>query len=229
MEMCEGVPNILDVEGHTIRCEYDGVVRLCRKCRLAGHEKAKCVTPRCEQWGHPNCSAPCKRCGGDHISRLCKQRLYSEATTRSSAPQAQPPNTDSAWVEDVPMPRDSGNEGEQGKENQSAPGAAEVQESEVRESEPVEAPHTASQAPAPSADAPLPASEAVEMYKEKPGRELEFAEALPSTSQEATPRDASSPPSGAKALPSPPVVKGQGRASRRRKRGGSRARVAAAA
>ncbi|KAH7984177.1 hypothetical protein HPB52_017717 [Rhipicephalus sanguineus] len=27
MEMREGVPNILDVEGHTIRCEYDGVVQ----------------------------------------------------------------------------------------------------------------------------------------------------------------------------------------------------------
>ncbi|KAH7972832.1 hypothetical protein HPB52_017786 [Rhipicephalus sanguineus] len=127
MEMREAVPNILDVDGHTIRCDYDGVVRLCRKCRIAGHEKAKCVTPRCErceQWGHPNCNAPCKRCGGDHIPRLCKQRLYSEATSGSSAPQAQPPSTDSVRVEDVQTTQGSDKEGEQGKEqneNQSAP------------------------------------------------------------------------------------------------------------
>ncbi|KAH7972392.1 hypothetical protein HPB52_011876 [Rhipicephalus sanguineus] len=128
MEMHQAVPNILDVEGHTIRCEYDGVVRLCRKCRIAGHEKAKCVTPRCEQWRHPNCNAPCKRCGGDQIPRLCKQRLYSEATSRSSAPQAQPPSTDSVQVDDAQTTQGSDKEGEQGKlqnENQSAPGAVE--------------------------------------------------------------------------------------------------------
>lgn len=224
MEMREGVPNILDVDGHTIRCEYDGVVRLCRKCRLAGHEKAKCVTPRCERcelWGHPNCNAPCKRCGGDHIPRLCKQRLYSEAISRSSAPQVQPPSTDSAGVEDAQTTQDSDKEGKEQTENQSAPGVAEVQESEGRESEPAEASPDASQKPAPSAEAVLPASSAVEMRQEKEGGESESAEAPPPTSEEATPRT-----DGAETLPPPPVVKGRGRASRRRKRGGSRAREA---
>ncbi|KAH7971848.1 hypothetical protein HPB52_003471 [Rhipicephalus sanguineus] len=204
MEMHEGVPNILDVEGHTIRCEYDGVVRLCRKCRLAGHEKAKCVTPRCErceQWGHPNCNAPCKRCGGDHIPRLSKQRLYSEAISRSSAPQVQPPSTDSARVEDAQTTQGSDKEAEQGKE-QVAPGAADVHESEGRESEPVEASPAASQKPAPSAEAVLPASSAVEMRQEKEGGESESAEALPPTSEEATPRDATPRTGGAETLPS---------------------------
>ncbi|KAL3223278.1 hypothetical protein MRX96_027685 [Rhipicephalus microplus] len=52
MELCSPVPNITDVDdGHVVRCEYDGVVHLCRNCRLLGHEKEKCATPRCEQWG----------------------------------------------------------------------------------------------------------------------------------------------------------------------------------
>ncbi|KAH7982057.1 hypothetical protein HPB52_002780 [Rhipicephalus sanguineus] len=204
MEMREGVPNILDVDGHTIRCEYDGVVRLCRKCRLAGHEKAKCVTPRCE------------RC----------ELLYSEAISRSSAPQVQPPSTDSAGVEDAQTTQSSDKEGSEQRENQSAPGAAEVQESEGRESEPAEASPVVSQKPAPSAEAVLPASSAVEMRQEKEGGESESAEALPPTSEEATPRDATPRAGGAVTLPSAPVVKGRGRASRRRKRGGSRARDA---
>ncbi|KAL3184388.1 hypothetical protein MRX96_031939 [Rhipicephalus microplus] len=94
MKLRSPVPNITDVDGHVVRCEYDGVVRLCRKCMLPGHERKKCTTParaRCEHWGHPTCDAPCKRCGGDHPPHLCKQRLYSEATTRSSVPQVEPP------------------------------------------------------------------------------------------------------------------------------------------
>lgn len=229
MEMREAVPNILDVEGHTIRCEYDGVVRLCRKCKLAGHEKAKCVTPRCErceQWGHPNCNAPCKRCGGDHSPRLCKQRLYSEATSRSSAPQAQPPSTDSVRAEDAQTNQGSDKENAQAKEgdaNQFAPETVEVQESEGRESETVEASPSASQKPAQCAGAHL---QTAGMQKEGSGRESELAEAPPSTSQTATLCDVVPLASGEKALPLAPVVKGRGRASRRRKRGGSRAREA---
>ncbi|KAL3237880.1 hypothetical protein MRX96_048155 [Rhipicephalus microplus] len=75
MELRFPLPNITDVGGHVVRCEYDGVVRLCRKCRLPGHERKMCATPRCarcQQWGHPTCDAPCKRCGGDHPPHLCK-------------------------------------------------------------------------------------------------------------------------------------------------------------
>lgn len=234
MEMREAVPNILDIEGHTVRCEYDGVVRLCRRCRHAGHEKAKCDTPRCErceQWGHPSCSAPCKRCGGDHNLRLCKQRLYSEATMRSSQPLVQPPSTDSARVEDAPRPQGSENVGTQGHEKQSAPKAVEVQQpSGENESEQVETHPTASQKQAQSAEVTLQAPGAAEVQEERPQRGLELAEAPASTtSEKATPCEASSPTSDAETSPSAPVVKGQGRASRRRKRGGSRARGAAAA
>ncbi|KAL3175783.1 hypothetical protein MRX96_000969 [Rhipicephalus microplus] len=94
VELCSSVPNITDVDGHVVRCEYDGVVCLCRKCRLPGHERKMCTTPwcaRCQQWGHSTCDAPCKRCGGDHPPHLCKQMLYSGAATRTSMLQVERP------------------------------------------------------------------------------------------------------------------------------------------
>ncbi|KAH8027865.1 hypothetical protein HPB51_010832 [Rhipicephalus microplus] len=152
MELCSPVPNITDVDdGHVVRCEYDGVVHLCRNCRLLGHEKEKCATPRCEQWGHPTSDAPRKRCGGYHPPHHCKQRLYSKATTRSSVPQVEPPTVVSAEVQGAPAPKIS-DKGEQGETIQAAPGEAKVQKSGEKEPRPVEAPPTASQKPVLSTD-----------------------------------------------------------------------------
>ncbi|KAL3227346.1 hypothetical protein MRX96_024161 [Rhipicephalus microplus] len=74
--------------------------------------------------GHPTSDAPCKHCGGDHPPQLCKQRLYSEATTRSSVPQVEPPTVVSAEVQGAPALKILG-EGEQGETIQAAPGEAE--------------------------------------------------------------------------------------------------------
>ncbi|KAH8033283.1 hypothetical protein HPB51_008766 [Rhipicephalus microplus] len=135
MELRSPVPNITDVDGHVVRFEYDGVVSLCRKCRLPGHERKTCTTPWCarwQQWGHPTCDVPSKRCGGDHPPHLCKQRLYSEATTRSSAPQVKPPTVVSTEVQGAPAPTILDN-GEQGKAIQAVPGEAVVQKSGEKE------------------------------------------------------------------------------------------------
>ncbi|KAH8008661.1 hypothetical protein HPB51_000526 [Rhipicephalus microplus] len=151
MELRSPVPNITDVDGHVVRCEYDGCVRLCRKCRLPGHERKTCSTPwcaRCQQWGHPTCDAPCKRCGEDHPPHLCKQRLYSEATTRTSVPQVAPPTAVSAQGPGAPAPVTT-DKGEQGKAIMAAPGEVEVVEkSEKKAPESVEALPTASEQPA---------------------------------------------------------------------------------
>ncbi|KAH6938915.1 hypothetical protein HPB50_014840 [Hyalomma asiaticum] len=64
MEMNCPVPNLLKVDGRFAQCEYEGVVRLCRRCNLAGHHADACTTPRCAEFGHAECDVACKRCGG---------------------------------------------------------------------------------------------------------------------------------------------------------------------
>ncbi|KAL1429148.1 hypothetical protein MTO96_016592 [Rhipicephalus appendiculatus] len=90
MLMSQPVPNLFKVDGKTIQCEYEGVVRLCRRCLLPEHIRKQCETPQCErcnEFGHLRCKAPCKRCGGDHAVLLCKQK-YSSRAWGASAPQA---------------------------------------------------------------------------------------------------------------------------------------------
>ncbi|KAL3171280.1 hypothetical protein MRX96_013507 [Rhipicephalus microplus] len=103
MEFRSPVPNITDVDGHVVRCEYDGF------------------------WGHPTCDAPCKRCGEDHPPHLCKQSLYSEETTRTSVPQVEPPTVVSTEVQGAPAPTIS-DKGEQGEAIQAAPGYSVLEE-----------------------------------------------------------------------------------------------------
>ncbi|KAH6948407.1 hypothetical protein HPB50_024240 [Hyalomma asiaticum] len=85
MEMNCPVPNLLKVDGRFAQCEYEGVVRLCRRCNLAGHHADACTTPRCArcaEFGHAECDAACKRCGGDHAVSACRARTYSSVTAR---------------------------------------------------------------------------------------------------------------------------------------------------
>ncbi|KAL3213163.1 hypothetical protein MRX96_007754 [Rhipicephalus microplus] len=63
MELRSPVPNITHVDGHVVRCEYDGVVRLCRKSRLPGHERKTWATPWC---------AWCQQWGASHLRRALK-------------------------------------------------------------------------------------------------------------------------------------------------------------
>ncbi|KAH8027307.1 hypothetical protein HPB51_004219 [Rhipicephalus microplus] len=171
MELRSPVPNITDVDGHVVRCEYDGVVRLCRKCRLRGHERKMCTTlwcARCQQWGYPTCDAPCKRCGGDHPPHLCKQRLCSEAATRPSVPQVAPPVVVSAEGQGAPAPTIS-DKGEQDKALEAAPGEAEAQKKkeEARPSSPKQAAQPA--APSPR-DGKKPSPSVVKGRGRSPGR-----------------------------------------------------------
>ncbi|KAL1484186.1 hypothetical protein MTO96_032726 [Rhipicephalus appendiculatus] len=212
MLMSQPVPNLFKVDGKTIQCEYDGVVRLCRRCLPPGHFRSKCETPqctRCDEFGHLRCKAPCKRCGGDHSVALSKQK-FSTLAWRSSAPQAVTSAKASAQLDEFPTIADAAKEGQQGIEKQPAP--AEVQEKGERESEPAEAPPTVSQKPAPSADNSLQAPGEAEVEKGREG-ELELAETLPSTSEEASRCDATSPSCkqpDAAALPPPPHRQGAG-------------------
>ncbi|KAH8028141.1 hypothetical protein HPB51_013475 [Rhipicephalus microplus] len=167
MELCPPVPNITDVDRHVVRCEYYCIVRFCCKCSLPGHERKKCATPRCawcEQWGHPTWDASCKRGGGDHPPHLCKQRLYSKATTRSSVPQVGHPTVVNAEVQGTPAPKIS-DKREQGKTIQAAPGDAKVPKSGEKEPRPAEAPSTTSQKPVLSADTPVQAPKHVEVQQ----------------------------------------------------------------
>ncbi|KAH8019490.1 hypothetical protein HPB51_019829 [Rhipicephalus microplus] len=158
MKLRSPVPNITDVDGHVVRCEYDGVVRFCRKCMLPGHERKKCTTPRCarcKKWGHPTCDAPCKRCGGDHPPHLCKQRLYSEATTRSGVPQVEPPTVVSTEVQDAPAPTtsDKGNRAKPFRRHQEKPRCKKAE----RRSQDRSRPLSPLRKPAPRANTPMQA------------------------------------------------------------------------
>lgn len=91
MVMSKAYPNLFKVDGKTIQCEYEGVVRLCRRCNLPGHHANKCSTPqcaRCDEWGHLRCKAACKRCGGERTTVRCKVKTYSSAAQRFSPLQA---------------------------------------------------------------------------------------------------------------------------------------------
>ncbi|KAH6919430.1 hypothetical protein HPB50_029576 [Hyalomma asiaticum] len=86
IEMVRPVPNLLRVEDKVVMCEYEGVVRLCRRCSLPGHHAAECETPKCERcgkFGHQTCSAACTRCGGDHGVFSCRVRTFASVATRA--------------------------------------------------------------------------------------------------------------------------------------------------
>ncbi|KAH7983086.1 hypothetical protein HPB52_009123 [Rhipicephalus sanguineus] len=81
VEMARPIPNLLP-------CEYDGVVRLCRRCFFPGHHAADCKVPQCErcaEFGHARCEVACKRCGDDHALSACKARTYSSVAARVPA------------------------------------------------------------------------------------------------------------------------------------------------
>lgn len=69
MEM-DAVHNFLDIIDTTVQCEYEGVIRVCRRCVAQSHMVANCETAQCERcsaFGHQVCKAMCPKCGEDHV------------------------------------------------------------------------------------------------------------------------------------------------------------------
>lgn len=77
MEMTRPVPNLLRVGEWVEQCEYEGVIRMCRRFNLEGHQAAACNTPmcaRCEKFGHG--------ARGDHAVLTCAVRIYMLVAVR---------------------------------------------------------------------------------------------------------------------------------------------------
>lgn len=51
IEMKSPVPNFLEIIDTTVQCEFEGVVRVCRRCGHEGHFGASCDTPQCVRCG----------------------------------------------------------------------------------------------------------------------------------------------------------------------------------
>ncbi|KAH7951104.1 hypothetical protein HPB52_004735 [Rhipicephalus sanguineus] len=123
LEMARPVPNLLPVGSRIVQCEYDGVVRLCRKCFFPGHHAADCKVPQCErcaEFGHARCEALCKRCGEDHALSACK--VTSGAAEGQEAPSKGPEG--SPLPETEPVSAEAPGGGEQGtRPEKEAPGA----------------------------------------------------------------------------------------------------------
>ncbi|KAL3227102.1 hypothetical protein MRX96_024281 [Rhipicephalus microplus] len=121
-------------EDDGVEPKYDGVARLCRKCRLPGQERKKCATQqctRCEQWGHPTCDARTLQAlwwgspstplqakavlGGNHVVQ-CAAKV-EPSTAVSAEVQGAPA------LKGAPAPKTS-DKGKQGETIQAGPGEA---------------------------------------------------------------------------------------------------------
>lgn len=78
------VPNFIRVLEHRVICDYPGVLRVCSRCKKAGHYRKDCKEDfcgRCSTFGHTtgSCTAKCRRCRGDHATADCvKPRSFAE-------------------------------------------------------------------------------------------------------------------------------------------------------
>lgn len=83
VEMAQPVPNFLGIGRHVVQCEYDGVLRVCRRCNEGGHMAIECTAvqcSRCRLFGHEGetCTSACTRCGGDHPFVQCPNKLFTD-------------------------------------------------------------------------------------------------------------------------------------------------------
>ena len=157
VEMARPIPNLLPVGDRIVQCEYDGVVRQCRRCFFPGHHAADCKVPQCErcgEFGHARCLAVCPRCGEDHPLSACKVRTYSSVAARAPAAFSSTQVTSGAAEGQVELPKDPEGSPLPAREpvRAAAPGGGEQGEgSELAEAPP---PSTAMQPPAAPADTP---------------------------------------------------------------------------
>ncbi|KAH6920965.1 hypothetical protein HPB50_028050 [Hyalomma asiaticum] len=83
IEMARPVPNLLRVDDKVVMCEYEGAVRLCRRCSLRETTPLS-VKPECERCGKfVTCGAACTRCGGDHGVFSCRVRTFATVAART--------------------------------------------------------------------------------------------------------------------------------------------------
>ncbi|KAH7940570.1 hypothetical protein HPB49_002039 [Dermacentor silvarum] len=85
IEMKSPVPNFLEIIDTTVQCEFEGVVRVCRRCGQEGHFGASCDTPqcvRCGAYGHDVCNDPCPKCGEDHAVSQCEKRTFAAVASQ---------------------------------------------------------------------------------------------------------------------------------------------------
>lgn len=86
IEMAEPVPNFLGIGRHVVQCEYEGVLRVCRRCDAGGHMAVECTAvqcSRCRLFGHEGetCTNACTRCGGDHPFSQCPRKSFVDVVT----------------------------------------------------------------------------------------------------------------------------------------------------
>lgn len=99
------VPNFIRVLEHRVICDYPGVLRVCSRCKKAGHYRKDCKEDfcgRCSTFGHTteSCTARCRRCRGDHATADCiKPRRFADVLAGRER-----------WEQSVAMEEDSGNQ-----------------------------------------------------------------------------------------------------------------------
>ncbi|XP_076345115.1 uncharacterized protein LOC143244406 [Tachypleus tridentatus] len=84
IDMSNPIPKFLNIGQFRVMANYPGMKRLCAKCREEDHLAAECkaiVCPKCDEVGHPpsDCKKGCKKCGGDHLHKVCKNKSFSAA------------------------------------------------------------------------------------------------------------------------------------------------------
>ncbi|KAH9365181.1 hypothetical protein HPB48_008946 [Haemaphysalis longicornis] len=70
------VPKLIRVLEHRDICDYPRVLRVCSRCKKAGHYRNDCKEDfcgRCSTFGHTteSCTAKCRRCRGDYATADC--------------------------------------------------------------------------------------------------------------------------------------------------------------
>ncbi|KAH9361959.1 hypothetical protein HPB48_003632 [Haemaphysalis longicornis] len=87
LDMAQPVPNFLGIGRYVVQCEYEGVLRVCRRCNGSGHMAADCKALQCSRCGLFDahkveaCERSCPRCGGDHPIAKCPRPSFAQALT----------------------------------------------------------------------------------------------------------------------------------------------------
>ncbi|KAK8774352.1 hypothetical protein V5799_011117 [Amblyomma americanum] len=103
MEMKTAVPNFLDVIDITEQLEYEGVLRVCRRCGAKGHMGANCETAQCSRFGayeHEICEAPCPKCGQDHAVQEWSTRTFASVV---GGAEEEPERPAAIWEQPTPV------------------------------------------------------------------------------------------------------------------------------
>lgn len=83
--MVQPAPNFLGIGRHVVQCEYDSVLRVCRRCN-SSHMAVECKAVQCSRCMMFNdeaktCDRACPRCGGDHLIDKCMRPSFAQTLT----------------------------------------------------------------------------------------------------------------------------------------------------